>query len=296
MDNLTDNNLPLDEGVDFVIPFVKKSGVTSFRSLGIVKRVLATRHVGHTGTLDSFASGLLILCTGRLTKLVPYITAFDKTYIATIRFGTLTDTLDPTGKVTSTAPLPTLKAFESAVKYFTGQFSQTPPLYSAIHVGGVRASDAVRAGKVVQIPERKVTVFEAQIMTVSILSSEDEGAIGGTEQEYEAAKVSTVLKESDRVLSARVRFKVSKGTYIRSLARDIAIKAGSVAHLGALERTAVGNFLLKDAADLGGISDPVELRLALLSKALAPGDPRLASICALNLATLPAKVAKLLMV
>lgn len=285
---------PIDLSSDFVIPFVKKSGVTSYQSLGIIKRALATRHVGHTGTLDSFASGLLILCTGRLTKLVPYITALDKTYIATIRFGTLTDTLDPTGTVTSTSKLPTLAAFENAVKIFTGQFSQVPPLYSAIKIGGVRASDAVRAGQVVKIPERKVTVYDSVILTVSVASSEDEGALPSEEREYPMAKVSTTLKSTDLVSSARVRFRVSKGTYIRSLARDIAIKAGGVAHLSALERTAVGGFSIEEAVDLSATCSAEEARCKILARALPPSHA-LAKKCALDLATLPPKLARLMM-
>ncbi len=211
---------------DGIVLLAKKPGVTSFSSLNNVKKSLHTTKVCHTGTLDSFAQGLLVVCTGRMTKLVSHITEFDKSYSAVIKFGEETDTLEFTGQVVKKAPLPTLEELKNAIKAFTGELLQAPPAYSAIHVDGQRASDLARKGIQVEIPKRKITVFSANL----------------TEFQLENG--------SERVQLARVDFSVSKGTYIRCLARDIAQACGSAGHLIGLLRTKVGNFSLSDAAGL----------------------------------------------
>ena len=216
---------------DGIVLLAKKPGVTSFSSLNNVKKSLHTTKVGHTGTLDSFAQGLLVVCTGRMTKLVSHITEFDKSYSAVIKFGAETDTLEFTGQVVKEAPLPTLQALKAALTQFTGELLQAPPAYSAIHVDGQRASDLARKGIQVAIPKRKITVFSADLA------------------EYQ------LEKDSDRVVFARVDFTVSKGTYIRCLARDIAKSCGSAGHLVGLLRTKVGNFKLSDAAGLSLLED-----------------------------------------
>ena len=111
--------------------------------------------------MDSFAQGLLVVCTGRLTKLAGCITEFDKSYSAVIKFGEETDTLEYTGEVIKTANLPTIDALNEAINKFTGKILQAPPAFSAIHVNGKRASDLAREGKTVEIPPRPITVFEA---------------------------------------------------------------------------------------------------------------------------------------
>ena len=216
---------------DGIVLLAKKPGVTSFSSLNNVKKSLHTTKVGHTGTLDSFAQGLLVVCTGRMTKLVSHITEFDKSYSAVIKFGEETDTLEFTGQLVKEAPLPTLQALKAALAQFTGDILQAPPAYSAIHVDGQRASDLARKGIQVEIPKRKITVFSANLT------------------EYQLEKV------SERVEFARVDFSVSKGTYIRCLARDIAQACGSAGHLAGLLRTKVGNFSLSDAAGLSLLED-----------------------------------------
>ena len=108
-----------------IILYDKKPGVTSFSALGKIKKVLDTKKVGHTGTLDLFAQGLLVVCVGSLTRLAGLITAFDKEYEAKIIFGEQTDTLDPTGQVVKTAPLPTLAALKESLKKFTGKKHKT---------------------------------------------------------------------------------------------------------------------------------------------------------------------------
>ena len=208
---------------DGIVLLAKKTGLTSFASLHSVKKALGTTKVGHTGTLDSFAQGLLVVCTGRLTKLAGKITEFDKAYEAVIKFGEETDTLEYTGQTVRTAPLPSEDQLFAAVKKFTGNILQAPPAFSAIHVNGKRASDLAREGKAVEIPPRPITVFEAKISETKITP---EGLV-----EY-----------------CKINFTVSKGTYIRCLARDIAKEAGSAGHLIGLYRTRVGNFDIKDSA------------------------------------------------
>ncbi len=216
--------------IDGIVLLAKKPGLTSFSSLHSIKKALGTTKVGHTGTLDSFAQGLLVVCTGRLTKLAGNITEFDKSYEAVIKFGEETDTLEYTGQTIRTAPLPTLAALKTAITKYTGKILQSPPAFSAVHVNGKRASDLAREGKSVEIPPRPVTVFEAEITEIK---QNSEGLV-----EY-----------------CKINFTVSKGTYIRCLARDIAKEAGSAGHLAGLYRTRVGNFDIKDAAGFKALSD-----------------------------------------
>ena len=210
---------------DGIVLLAKKPSLTSFVSLHSVKKALGTTKVGHTGTLDSFAQGLLVVCTGRLTKLAGCITEFNKNYSAVIKFGEETDTLEYTGEVIRTAPLPSIDSLNKAIKKYTGNILQAPPAFSAIHVNGKRASDLAREGKTVEIPPRPITVFSANLIETKLT---DEGLV-----EY-----------------CKIDFSVSKGTYIRCLARDIAEEAGSAGHLVGLYRTRVGNFDIKDAAGI----------------------------------------------
>ena len=216
--------------LDGIVLLAKKPGLTSFSSLHSIKKALGTTKVGHTGTLDSFAQGLLVVCTGRLTKLAGNITEFDKSYEAVIKFGEETDTLEYTGQTIRTAPLPSFTALKAAVIKYTGKILQSPPAFSAVHVNGKRASDLAREGKSVEIPSRPVTIFEAEITEIK---QNSEGLV-----EY-----------------CKINFTVSKGTYIRCLARDIAKEAGSAGHLAGLYRTRVGNFDIKDAAGFKALSD-----------------------------------------
>lgn len=213
-----------------ILLFAKKPGPTSFSAIGSVKRGLGTTKVGHTGTLDSFAQGLLVVCIGSLTKLAGNITAFNKSYKAVIKFGQETDTLEFTGKTVKTAPLPSKEALKKAVKKYTGKIMQTPPLFSAIHINGKRASELAREGKTETLPARPVTVYNAEIEEVK-------------------------LTDKNLVEYALINFEVSKGTYIRSLARDIAAECGSAAHLTGLFRTKVGEFKIENAAGFSFLKD-----------------------------------------
>ncbi len=200
-----------------ILLLAKQSGETSFSSLTAVKKSLNTGKVGHTGTLDSFADGLLVVLTGSLTRLVPHITNFSKSYTALIEFGTETDTLECTGTVIKTGPIPSRQQVKEALCKFQGQIEQVPRVFSALHVDGKRASDLVREGKTVELKPRKITIHQ-----IELLDFKDKYAL--------------------------VNVNCSKGTYIRSLARDIAAECGTVAHLKSLRRTSVGPFKLENAA------------------------------------------------
>ncbi|MDC7239348.1 MAG: tRNA pseudouridine(55) synthase TruB, partial [Spirochaetales bacterium] len=204
----------------------KKTGVTSFQALGRIKKVLATRKVGHTGTLDKFAEGLLILLTGKLTRLNALITGLDKEYEALVRFGRETDTLDPEGEVVAEAAVPSLEQIEAVMDSFRGKIQQIPPSYSAIHIDGKRAHELVRSGKEVEMPSREIEIFDLEILG------------------YEAPDL-------------KLRVHCSKGTYIRSLARDIGQACGSRAYVQELIRTAVGPFSLKEAVEVEDFAGPV---------------------------------------
>ena len=215
---------------DGIVLLAKKPGLTSFASLHSVKKALGTTKVGHTGTLDSFAQGLLVVCTGRLTKLAGNITEFDKAYKAVLKFGSETDTLDYEGSVVKQASLPDEETVRKVVASFVGEQEQTPPVFSAIHVEGKRASELVRKGVDVELPSRKICVYSADILDMQ-------------------------KDEQGKVLACLIDFSVSKGTYIRCLARDIGAACNSAAHLIGLYRTRVGNFDIENAAGYDCLPD-----------------------------------------
>jgi tRNA pseudouridine55 synthase len=196
----------------------KAPGVTSFDSLAAVKKTFATGKVGHTGTLDKFASGLLLDLVGKGVKLIPIFKNCPKEYTATIHFGEETDTLDPEGAVIAKGEVPSLKAVETALENFRGEILQAPPAYSAKHISGRRSYELAREGKEPEMKKQPVTVHELILIS------------------WEPPE-------------ACIRVRVSSGTYIRSLARDIALAAGSRAHLSALRRDMVGHFRLEDAVN-----------------------------------------------
>ncbi|MGL1892038.1 MAG: tRNA pseudouridine(55) synthase TruB [Spirochaetaceae bacterium] len=202
---------------DGMILLKKPEGITSFRALGILKRKLNTKKVGHTGTLDKFASGLLVILTGKMTKFAPYITGMDKTYQATFRFGTTTTTLDPEGDFLDEKPIPDiLKIKEVINNQFTGTISQIPPDFSAVHIDGQRAYQLKLKGKEVKIPPRDITINSFNIINWD-----------GKDLEVEIS--------------------CSKGTYIRSIARDLGELTNSLAYVVKLSRSVVGPFQIDKA-------------------------------------------------
>jgi len=200
----------------------KPPGVTSFSVLGPVKRSLGTKKVGHTGTLDKFASGLMVLLVGRYTKINSYITNLDKIYEARVCFGEETDTLDPEGEIVDERPLPPIEKLSSLSDLFQGRQDQVPPMYSAIHIQGERAYQRVRKGEIPTMQPRRIEIKSLELLLSGMPES--------------------VWK-----------IHCSKGTYIRSLARDMGRALHSCAYLTALTRTAVGPISLDMAQDLDGI-------------------------------------------
>jgi len=202
--------------VSSILLIDKPTGVTSFSSLSPIKREI-DKKVGHGGTLDKFAHGLMIVLTGRMTKLNSIFSSLDKKYEATFEFGKMTDTLDPEGEVIQTGPIPTLEEITQAVKeHFNGPILQVPPKYSAIHLNGKRAYELVREGKDVPLVAREVTLYSVDITS------------------YTPPFVTLTIH-------------CSKGTYIRSLARDIALACNTVAYVTKLERTSIGPYSIQES-------------------------------------------------
>jgi tRNA pseudouridine55 synthase len=210
---------------DGILLIDKPDGMTSFGVVARVRRVLTQQankkvKVGHTGTLDPFATGLLILCIGKETKNAMSYTKLDKVYEATIRLGQVSTTGDPEGDVTDVSDRqPTKDEIEALLPSFTGEITQRPPIFSAIKVGGQRAYDLARAGKEVEIPERQVTIHSLEIIDYSYPE-------------------------------LRIRTHVSSGTYIRTLAQDIGKKLGTGAYCTQLRRTKVAEWDVRDAQSL----------------------------------------------
>lgn len=242
---------------DYIIPFAKQPGLTSFASMGAVKKALGTKKVGHTGTLDKFASGLLVLLSGKLTRLADTIVNGTKTYDVWIEFGHQTDTLDPEGRLTAEKELPVFKTLLKALPTFAGKLEQIPPEFSAIKIDGKRASDRMRDGETITLKPRPIEILE--LIPVTVITENGIPAACGLQNEKNAAhdpfSAALPIPPETRISHARITVTCSKGTYIRSLVRDIAAAAGSCALVSALRRTAVGGFKLEDAAGFSLLED-----------------------------------------
>lgn len=220
----------LGPGLDGILVVDKPIGPTSHDVVGLVRRLAATKRVGHGGTLDPFASGVLPVFLGRATRIVEFHLADRKAYRATICFGAASTTDDLEGEMTpADGPAPSRAAVEAALPGLTGTIRQRPPAYSAIKVGGRRAYAMARAGETVELAEREVT-----IETLELVSWDE------TDPLRPIAIVDVVC---------------SAGTYIRALARDLGELVGNAAYLGALRRTAAGPFRADDAVALDAIRD-----------------------------------------
>jgi tRNA pseudouridine55 synthase len=191
----------------------KPRGPTSHDVVQWARRALQTKAVGHAGTLDPMATGVLVLAIGEATKLVPYLTADDKAYEAELALGVGTDTLDAEGREIETAPVPALSAEQvsAVLQRFVGRAMQRPPIFSAIKVDGVPLHERARRGEIVEVKEREVEVREIALVEL-------------------------------QPTSIRFTVRSAKGFYVRSLGRDIAIALGTVGHLVALRRTSSGPF------------------------------------------------------
>jgi tRNA pseudouridine55 synthase len=200
-----------DRPIDGLLLVDKPAGVTSHDVVDVARRSLRTRRIGHAGTLDPFATGLLVLLVGHATRLLPYLSGEPKVYQATIAFGAETDTDDVTGSVTRTAELPNISRMREAMHSLTGEIDQTPPAYSAKQVEGRRAYAAARRGESLSLAPVRVVVHAWDVRELSSERLDAEITCGG-------------------------------GTYIRALARDLGRLSGSAAHLSALRRTRSGPF------------------------------------------------------
>lgn len=216
-----------DRRTDGVLLLDKPAGITSHAVVDRARKALGTRRIGHAGTLDPFATGLLILMIGRATRLLPFLDAEPKVYRACIRFGTRTTTDDLDGEPISEAPAPGQPVVERAIATLTGHLLQRPPAYSAKSVGGMRAYKAARRGTPLELEPAGVTVHEWRVLE----------------------------RRGDDL---EVEISCSGGTYVRALARDLGEATGSAAHLAQLRRIRAGRFdvgqaITVDALDRGDV-------------------------------------------
>lgn len=204
----------------------KQEGVTSTQEGNRIKHFFHTKKVGHVGTLDPFATGLLIIGVNKGTKAITFFDDFSKEYIATIKLGEVTDSLDLTGKVTETKDIPSLSRdkIKEVLHSFLGKSKQLPPMTSAIRIDGKRLYKLAHQGKEIERPYRDIEVFEIELL------------------DYQTDEIT-------------FRALVSKGTYIRVLGSDIANKLGTVGYLTKLRRTKVGPFRVEDAIKIDDVSD-----------------------------------------
>jgi tRNA pseudouridine55 synthase len=195
----------------------KPSGPTSHDVVALVRRGTGEKRVGHAGTLDPLATGVLVLCLGAATRLSEYLIEKDKAYTARVRFGVSTNTYDAQGEVTAASDaLPTREQAEATLQQFRGPIRQRPPAFSAIKRGGQKAYDLARRGAAVELEPRPVTIYQLQIT------------------DWSSAECSLTVT-------------CSAGSYIRSLAHDLGQALGCGAHLTALRRTASGRFRIEEA-------------------------------------------------
>lgn len=237
--------------IDGWIVLDKPEGMGSTNAVSAVKRALDAQKAGHGGTLDPFATGLLPIALGEATKTVQYVMDGDKTYRFTVRFGAQTDTLDPEGDIVATSDArPTDAEIQAALPGFLGVIDQIPPAFSAIKINGERAYDLARAGEAPEMKAREVWIESFEMID---RPDADHGVF-------------------DLVCG--------KGTYVRSLARDLATALGTVGDVSVLRRTAVGPFTESQAISLDAVEEighkPAESRGMLAVEAALAGIPAMA--------------------
>ena len=218
-----------------ILPLKKPAGMTSHDCVAITRKLLRTKKVGHTGTLDPDVTGVLPLCIGRATKVAQYMTEFSKTYEAVITLGFSTTTEDASGDKVEEKKITTdisSVEVEEAFEAFRGEIEQVPPMYSAVKINGKRLYEYAFKGEVVDRPSRKVTIHELEL-------------IGD-------------ITRNDNTISIPIRARCSKGTYIRTLAVDIGEYLGYPAHMSSLIRTASGPFKLEECLTFDDIKQMIE--------------------------------------
>jgi tRNA pseudouridine55 synthase len=239
----------MTSGKDVLVVVDKPGGLTSHDVVARIRRLAGTRRVGHAGTLDPMATGVLVVGVEKATRLLGYLTLTQKQYDATIRLGQSSSTDDAEGELTKTAPATGLtpETINKAITELTGEIQQVPPAVSAIKVDGQRAYKLTRAGAALELKPRPVTVYEFTVTDVRPAGDGD-------------------LTDVD----ATVR--CSSGTYVRALARDLGDKLGTGGHLTALRRTRVGGYSLDAAQTLDQLADRFEVMP--LAQAAAAAFPR----------------------
>jgi tRNA pseudouridine55 synthase len=216
-------------GFEGLLLLDKERGPTSHDLVSALRRILGMRRIGHCGTLDPLATGLMVMCLGRYTRLNPWLSSSDKEYLTTLQFGATSDTGDAEGHIEETAcpRLPQLADIEQCLERFIGDIEQVPPAYSAIKVGGVRSHVLARSGKQIELKARPVHIERIDLLNFDY-----------------------------PLLQLRVR--CSKGTYIRSLAEDIGRELACGAYLSALRRIASGDMVIEHALSLEQVESYVE--------------------------------------
>ena len=214
----------------------KPKGITSHDVISVLRRVTKIKQIGHTGTLDPFAEGVLPVCIGKATRLIEYLNE-DKAYIGTLKLGESTDTYDVEGEIVNTSEkIVTKDEIENALKFFRGEIEQLPPIYSAIKVKGKKLYEYARKGETVEIKPRGVNVYENKILKFNY---------------------------SDKLLELYIS--CSKGTYIRSIANDLGEKLGTYAHLIKLVRVKAGNFDIENSIRLENIDSIEKVKSNLIN-------------------------------
>jgi len=222
--------------MDGILPLWKERGMTSHDCVFKLRKILKTKKVGHTGTLDPGVEGVLPICIGQATRIAEYITDTGKTYEAIVSLGRTTTTEDAEGEtveINSSYKSFTRQQVLKALESLTGEIEQTPPMFSAVKVNGKKLYEYARAGQTVERPTRKVTIYE-----LDLLSNEE-------------------LFEGEEI-KFRIRIKCSKGTYIRTLAVQIGEVLGVPAHMYELVRTMSGTFKKEDCFTLEQIADKIK--------------------------------------
>ncbi|THF71933.1 tRNA pseudouridine(55) synthase TruB [Deinococcus sp. Arct2-2] len=243
-----------------VIAVDKPLNLTSHDVVGRARRALGTKRVGHTGTLDPLATGVLVLCVNDSTKVVQFMDADSKDYLAWISLGAGTRTLDAEGPIDDTADVPPLTedGVRAVLADFVGSLAQVPPQYSAIQVGGVRAYAVARAGGTLDLPARNVVIHSLELLGIYESVEAAPHAFSPTphgwipDAEGKTFPFPAPLGQFPTLL---VRARVGSGTYLRSLARDVGAALGVPAHLSELVRTRVGRYDLSAAADLEHLAE-----------------------------------------
>lgn len=241
-----------------ILNVCKPAGPSSHGVVGRVRRLFHTRRVGHAGTLDPAAEGVLVLFLGAATRLIEFTADAEKEYVADVLFGVATTTLDAEGEVTATADASglTREALEAALPRFIGEIQQVPPMYSAVHHEGQRLYELARRGEEVEREARTVEVREIEVLSFA----------------------------TGKQARAALRVACSKGTYVRSLAADIGAALGLPAHLAGLTRTRVGAFRIEDAARLEELDAAAEADPDSLQRYLLPAGAAVAHLPAVQVA------------